>query len=133
MDKTIGMIGCGNMGGAMLGGIIKSNIVSQNQIYVADLNEKALKETNEKYGVNTTTDNIELAKVSDIIILALKPDLYPIVINQIKNHVKDNVIVVTIAAGKDIKGTTEMFGKDIKVVRVMPNTPALVEIGRAHV
>lgn len=129
MDKTIGMIGCGNMGGAMLGGIIKSNIVSQNQIYVADLNEKALKETNEKYGVNTTTDNIELAKVSDIIILALKPDLYPIVINQIKNHVKDNVIVVTIAAGKDIKGTTEMFGKDIKVVRVMPNTPALVGEG----
>ena len=129
MDKIIGFIGCGNMGGAMIGGIIKSNIVPANKVYVADLNEKALKETKEKYGVSITTNNVELAKASDIIILALKPNLYPIVINQIKKDVKDDVIIVTIAAGKDIKGTEETFGKKIKVVRVMPNTPALVGEG----
>lgn len=129
MNKTIGFIGCGNMGVAMIGGIIKSNIVSPNKISVADLNENALRETNEKYGIHITTDNIELAKNSDIIVLALKPSLYPIVINQIKDEVKDSVIIVTIAAGKDINGTEEMFGKKIKVVRVMPNTPAMVGEG----
>lgn len=129
MDKTIGFIGSGNMGVAMIGGIIRSNIVSPDKIGVADLNEKALKETNEKYGVHTTTDNSELARNSDIIILALKPSLYPIVINQIKDDIKDDAIIVTIAAGKDIKGTEESFGKKLKVVRVMPNTPAMVGEG----
>ncbi|MBU5591496.1 pyrroline-5-carboxylate reductase [Clostridium sp. MSJ-4] len=129
MKKTIGFIGCGNMGLAMVGGIIKSNIVSPSDIIVADLNEKSLKAANDKYGINTTTDNSKVAQTSDILILSVKPELYPIVINQIKNQVKENVIIVTIAAGKDIKGTEEMFERKLKVVRVMPNTPALVGEG----
>lgn len=133
MNKLIGFIGCGNMGIAMIGGIIKGNIVSPDKITVADLNEKNLKETKEKYSINTTTDNNEVARNADILILSVKPNLYPIVINQIKDQIKDGVIVVTIAAGKDIKGTVEMFGRNVKVVRVMPNTPALVGAGMSAV
>jgi len=133
MDKTIGFIGCGNMGIAMIGGIIKANIVSPDKIVIADLNEKNLKETNEKYGVSITTDNNVVAKTSDILILSIKPNLYPIVINQIKDKVKEGAIVVTIAAGKDIKSTEESFEKKVKIVRVMPNTPALVNEGMSAV
>lgn len=133
MNKTIGFIGCGNMGVAMIGGIIKANIVSPSNIIVGDLNVKSLEEAKAKYGINITTDNNEVARTSDILILAVKPNLYPVVINQIKTQVKEEVIIVTIAAGKDIKGTEESFGKKLKVVRVMPNTPALVGEGMSAI
>lgn len=129
MNKTIGFIGNGNMGQAMIGGIIKANIVSPENIMVSDLYEKGLKNTAEKYGVKTTTSNIETAKNSDILILSVKPNLYPPVIKEIREAVKEDVIVVTIAAGKSIQSTEEAFGRRVKVVRVMPNTPALVGEG----
>lgn len=131
MNKIIGFIGCGNMGQAMIGGIIKANIVSPENIIVADLNEKSLKTTADAYGVKITTDNNDVAKAADIIILSVKPNLYPVVIEGIKNNVKENVVIVTIAAGKSIESTELSFGRKLKVVRVMPNTPALVGEGMA--
>ena len=133
MNKVIGFIGNGNMGQAMIGGIIKANIVVPEKIMVSDLNEKGLKEVAQKYGVTTTNDNNEVAKNADILILAVKPNLYPTVINQIKEAVKENVVVVIIAAGKSIKGTEEAFERKIKVVKVMPNTPALVGEGMSAI
>lgn len=129
MNKRIGFIGCGNMGQAMIGGIIKANIVSPSNIMVSDLNEKSLSEATEKYDVKITTDNNEVAETSDILVLSVKPNLYPIVIEGIKNKVKEDIVVVTIAAGKSIESTEEAFGRKLKVVRVMPNTPALVGEG----
>jgi len=133
MNKTIGFIGCGNMGVAMIGGILNANLVTPDNIMVSDLNEKSLAETSLTYGIKTTTNNNEVAKSSDIIVLSVKPNLYGVVIKQIKDVVKENVIIVTIAAGKSIKGTEEMFGKKLKIVRVMPNTPALVGEGMAAI
>lgn len=133
MNKTIGFIGSGNMGLAMVGGIIKANIVSGDNIIVGDLNEKSLAAASEKYGVITTTDNNEVAKKSDILILSVKPNLYPIVIEGIKDTVKEEVVVVTIAAGKSIESTEASFGRKLKVVRVMPNTPALVGEGMSAI
>jgi len=131
MNKIIGFIGNGNMGQAMIGGIVKAKLVATENIIVSDLNEKGLKDTAEKYGVKTTTDNKEVAKYADILILSVKPNLYPIVIAGIKEVIKGEVIVVTIAAGKSISSTEQAFGKKLKVVRVMPNTPALVGEGMA--
>lgn len=129
MNKTVGFIGNGNMGQAMMGGIINANIVPSQNIIVSDLYEKGLNDVSVKYGVRTTTDNNEVAKNADILILSVKPNLYPIIIEGIKSSIKDNVIVVTIAAGKSISSTEEAFGRKVKVVRVMPNTPALVGEG----
>lgn len=126
MKKTIGFIGCGNMCKAIIGGIVKANIVSPNSIMASGLKEKNLNEAAEKYGIKITTDNKEVAKNSDILVLSVKPNIYPTVIKEIKDQVKDNVIIVTIAAGKSIESTESAFGKKVKVVRVMPNTPALV-------
>ena len=133
MNKIIGFIGCGNMGVAMIGGILNAKLVTPDNIIVSDLNEKSLAETTLTYDIKTTTDNNEVAKISDILILSIKPNLYPIVIKQIKDQVKENVIIVTIAAGKSISGTVEMFGRKLKIVRVMPNTPALVGEGMSAI
>jgi pyrroline-5-carboxylate reductase len=133
MNKTIGFIGCGNMGKAMIGGILNARLITPEKMIVGDVHEKNLGETALKYGIKTTTDNNEVAKAADILVLSVKPNLYPEVIKQIKDQVKEDVIIVTIAAGKTIKGTEEMFGKKLKVVRVMPNTPALVGEGMAAI
>ena len=89
MNKTIGFIGSGNMGSAMIGGITSSNLISPENIIVADLNEKQLAKVKETYGVNITTDNLEVAKKCDIIVLSIKPHIYPMVIEQIKNDIKE--------------------------------------------
>lgn len=127
--KKIGFIGCGNMSQAMIGGVVNAEIFQGKNILVSDLNEKSLETVANKYGVTITTDNLEVAKKSDILVLAVKPNLYGVVISQIKDAVKNDVIIVTIAAGKSIESTETTFGRDIKVVRVMPNTPALVGEG----
>ncbi|MDU1323161.1 MAG: pyrroline-5-carboxylate reductase [Clostridium botulinum] len=133
MNKVIGFIGAGNMGQAMVGGIVNSELVVPENIVLSDLNEKALAAANEKFGVRVTTNSNELAKEADILVLSVKPNLYPIVIKGIKDSVKKDVIVVTIAAGKALEDTENMFGKRIKIVRVMPNTPALVGEGMAAI
>ncbi|MGG2015193.1 pyrroline-5-carboxylate reductase [Bacillus sp. S10(2024)] len=129
MNKQIGFIGCGNMGIAMIGGMINKNIVSSDNIICSDISAIHLKNASEKYDITTTTDNNEVANNADILILSIKPDLYSSVINQIKEQIKNDVIVVTIAAGKSIKSTENTFGRKLKVVRAMPNTPALVGEG----
>lgn len=133
MNKTIGFIGSGNMGGAMIGGIINADLIAKENIYVSDINEASLAKVKENYGVNVTTDNAELAKACDIIVLAVKPFLYPVVIKGIKDVVKEDVIIVVIAAGQSSEAVRELFGRDIKIVKTMPNTPALVGEGMAAI
>lgn len=133
MDKNIGFIGCGNMAQAMIGGILGSNIVSSKNVMGSDNWEKNLNIVKEKYGINTTYDNKEVAVFSDILILAVKPHIYPVVIEEIKNFVKEDVIIVTIAAGITINFTEKAFGRKLKVVRTMPNTPALVGEGMSAI
>ena len=129
MNKIIGIIGCGNMSQAIAEGIVKSNIVEAKNIIVSDRDEEKLNNMNKKLGINITKDNGEVTKSSDIIILAVKPNVYGAVIEEIKNSVKDNVVVVSIAAGITIEFIEKKFEKNIKVVRTMPNTPALVGEG----
>lgn len=129
MNKTLGFIGSGNMGSAMIGGIIKAKLVLKEQVYVSDVNEASLAHMETTYGVHVTTDNRELARICDIIILSIKPFLYPSVINEIKDVVKADVIIVVIAAGQSSAAVAELFGKEIKVVKTMPNTPALINEG----
>lgn len=133
MNKKIGFIGSGNMGGAMIGGIINANIVSKESIYVSDINEASLATMKASYGVNVTTSNSDLAKECDIIVLSVKPFLYPIVIKEIKDVVKKDVIIVVIAAGQSSDAVQELFGKEVKIVKTMPNTPALVGEGMAAI
>lgn len=129
MEKVIGFIGGGNMGGAMIGGIVESKVAPAEKIIVSGPHIERINKFKEKYGVVITTDNIELAKKADIIFLAVKPNIYPVVIEEIKNYIKENSIIVTIAAGQTIESVEKLFGREVKLVRTMPNTPALVGEG----
>lgn len=131
MNKTIGFIGSGNMGGAMIGGIVKSKLVEPSKVMISDINEEKLKAMNEKFGVETTTDSRKLAEKADIIFLSVKPNIYDEVMEGIKDLVNENKLVVSIAAGKSIADVEKVLGEEVKLVRVMPNTPALVGEGMA--
>lgn len=128
---TIGFIGGGNMGGAIIGGIIKNNIAKASDIIVADKSENALDKLKKEYSVNTTTDNKETAKKADILFLSVKPQFVYGVIDEIKGETDKDTLIISIVAGQSIKAITDAFGKDIKLIRVMPNTPALVGEGMA--
>lgn len=126
MDKVIGFIGGGNMGGAIIGGILKAQLVPADHIIASDVNERGLNVLKETYGIQTTTHNLEVSKKVDILFLAVKPNIYPVVINEIKEHIKEGVIIVLIAAGQSISMVEDLFEREVKIVRSMPNTPALV-------
>lgn len=126
MNKKIGFIGCGNMGSAMALGILKSGISTKENIIASCSREESAKRIREELGVKTTLDNKEVCKESDIIFLAVKPYMYEKVIKEIRDFVNLDKIIVTIAAGIDLKDVEGWFNKDTKVVKTMPNTPALV-------
>lgn len=127
----IGFIGNGNMGRAILGGILSNGIAVAKNIIVSDVDEDGLKITSGKYGVMTSDDNCEVSSKSEILFLAVKPNVVYKVIDQIKDHIDENTLVISIVAGQSLSKITEAFGKEIKLIRVMPNTPALVGEGMA--
>ncbi len=126
----IGFIGGGNMGSAIIGGIVKAGIAPAADITVADLNTAGLERLKEEYGVNTVTDNTKAAG-GDILFLCVKPNVIAAVIEEIKDAVGEDTIVVSIAAGRSIEMLEGCFKKPVKLIRAMPNTPALVGEGMA--
>lgn len=129
MDKIIGFIGSGNMASAMVGGIINANLVPSINVVCSDHSLSKLEDMHNRYGITIASNNCEVAIKSDILVLSVKPQFYPDVINEIKDQVKENTIVVSIAAGQKIEKIKKLFGREIKIVRAMPNTPALVAEG----
>ena len=122
MVKMLGFVGCGNMAQAMLKGILSKGLYAKEDILVSRRNEEALQNIQSEFGVNVTTDNAEVAKKADVLILAV-----------FRNEVSENTLVISIAAGQTIANIEKLFGKTIKLVRSMPNTPALVLEGAAGV
>lgn len=133
MNRKIGFIGCGNMGRAMLGALVKSNDINNDNIIVSTKSEESAKRINKEFGVQTTVVNTEVVEKSNVLFLAVKPYFFKEVIEEIKDIVSDNTIVISIAAGITIAQIEEWFGKKVKVVRTMPNTPALVGEGMSAV
>ncbi|MCY6354306.1 pyrroline-5-carboxylate reductase [Clostridium sp. ZS2-4] len=129
MQNKIGFIGCGNMASAMIRGIVKSDLISPQYIIASNPTEGKLIEIKKETDINITTSNIEVARFSNIIFLSVKPNKYKDVIREIKNQVKQDTIIVTIAAGITIAKAEEYFEKGVKIIRTMPNTPALVGEG----
>ncbi len=129
MNKKIGFIGTGNMGQAMIGGILKAKLVESSQIIISDLDMSKLDKIEKEYNVKTTTDSIAVAQESDMIILTLKPNVYDSVLSEIKNEITEDKIIITVAAGKTIESIESILGENAKIVRTMPNTPALVGEG----
>lgn len=133
MNKQIGFIGCGKMAQAMIAGILKGEIAKPNQIIGSAVTQDTRELVKEKYGIRMTDNNVDVAKDSDILFLAVRPDLHTLVINEIKNVTTEHTVVITVAAGIDIDYLSQSFGKNVKIVRSMPNTPSLVGEGMSAI
>lgn len=125
----LGFIGCGNMATAMISGIIKNKIVAAQDIIVSDVSVKALDRAKNTLGVLTTSDNIEVVSQVDILVLSIKPQFLEAVINEISQSVPKTTIIVSIVVGQSLKKLETLFERTLKIVRTMPNTPALVSEG----
>lgn len=133
MSKKIGFIGCGNMGKAMVLGLLKDKEINSSDILISTRTEKSGSKITEETGIKYTLNNCDVAKFADILFLAVKPNMYESVINEIKDIIKDNVIVVTIAAGIKLSSVEGWFEKEVKIVKTMPNTPAMVGEGMSAI
>ena len=122
----LGIIGLGNMGSAILGGILKNGVLTAADITGAEVNETRRNEMGEKFGIRVTGSGREAADGADIVVLAVKPQVYEQAVGELKDAVSKDCVVISIAPGKTVKWLTELFGRELKLVRCMPNTPALV-------
>ena len=125
----IGFIGCGNMGSAMMQGILKAGKCKPEEVMVSAKTQATLDAKKEAFHVAVTKDNREVAKFAEVLFLAVKPQFYEEVIAEIKDCVKETQLIVSIAPGKTLAWFEEKFGKKLKVIRTMPNTPAMVGEG----
>lgn len=119
----LGVLGLGNMGGSILNGIINSSLYNKEDIYIYDIdNTKALKFK----GINVSLNEKDLIENVEMLIVAVKPQM----INVLKNIKFNNeeLTIISIVAGKTVNDLKEIFG-DVKIIRVMPNTPALINEG----
>ncbi|BEP28677.1 pyrroline-5-carboxylate reductase [Helicovermis profundi] len=133
MAKNIGIIGCGNMGGAIIGGLASSKEFNSANIIIFDRNEDKIKNYVDKYKVKKMSSMNDVAENSDYIIIAVKPNAYNVVLNDIKNKINNTKTIITIAAGISIEDVENVIGKDKKIIRTMPNTPVLVGMGMSAI
>ena len=129
--KKLGFIGTGNIGSAIIGGVVKAGLVPPGDITASDINVSLLADLAKTHGVHTTLSNKETAEQSDVLFLCTKPNIFEAVINEISGHVQENCILVSVAAGISVSWVKSKFGENlpIKVVRAMPNIPAIVNCG----
>lgn len=126
MSKKVGFIGCGNMGSSMVGGLIKSGFLKADEIVVSTKTEASAKKITDELGVESTTDNSHVVEECDVLILAVKPFMYKKVIDEVKDKLNTDKLIITVAAGITIANMEEWLGDEYRIVRTMPNTPALV-------
>ena len=133
MDKKIGFIGCGNMGKAILGGLIASGQVLPGQIWVYTPSPDKVAALRDQYGINAAESAQEVAQVADIVFGAVKPNIMIKVLSDITSSLNKETLVVSIAAGVTLDQLARALGHDRKIVRAMPNTPSLVNAGMTSV
>ncbi|MCD7780594.1 MAG: pyrroline-5-carboxylate reductase [Candidatus Gastranaerophilales bacterium] len=131
MNK-IGFIGGGKMASAIIKGIINSGLYKNEDIFVSDKNADALKILKDNYNINTVSSNVEVVQNAKVILFAVKPFVLRDVLNELKLHITKEHIVLSIAAGISINTIEEIIG-EVPVIRIMPNTPALVNEGMSAI
>jgi pyrroline-5-carboxylate reductase len=127
-NLTIAFIGSGNMGEAMIYGLIKKGMVEPEQIIAADPRIEHLQALHERYGMRFTIDNLDAATQADILVLSIKPQVLDEVLHEVRSGARTCSLVVSIVAGSPIKKIADGLA-NASVVRVMPNTPARVGQG----
>lgn len=126
--KKIGIVGGGKMGSALIQGVIQAGIVSPGELIVADVDRRKLKELAGRFGIETTHMNRRAAE-AETIILAVKPQAVGDALDDMAKAVKNTTLIISIAAGIRLNFIEQRLAKEVRVIRAMPNTPAMIGEG----
>ncbi|MCA1664743.1 MAG: pyrroline-5-carboxylate reductase [Myxococcales bacterium] len=127
--QTIGFLGTGNMAEALIKGLIAAGVVEPQKIHGSDPRRERCEELKRRYGIHATTNNADVVRHSEIVVLSVKPQILPKVLDEVAPHLKPSALVVSIAAGVPVSAIEARLPEGTRVVRTMPNTPALVGAG----
>src|SRR5574341_522543 len=125
-DKKIGFIGTGKMGESLVKGVLAAKLVPPDSIYASDMDRAKLHSLEKTYKIHICEDNCDAIINSDVIIIAVKPNIVPSVLKEIKDSIK-NQLIISIAAGVPIETYEKALPQGSKIVRVMPNIAATVK------
>ncbi len=126
-DKKISIIGTGNMGEAIVSGLISSESTNPENIICTDVRDDKIKSVKDKYGVVTTKNNIEAVEASEIVIYAVKPQIIASVLKETASCLDMSKLIISIAAGVPLVAIESCLKKELRLIRVMPNIAAFVK------
>jgi pyrroline-5-carboxylate reductase len=127
--KRLGFLGAGNMAAALIKGLLHGQVVPAQAIVASDVKAERLEQLRAAHGIRTTTDNHGLVRESDVIVLAVKPQVIDKVLTEVGKDVRPDQLVISVAAGVPIEAIEMRLPAGSHVVRAMPNTPATVQAG----
>lgn len=133
IGQKVGFIGCGHMASAIIKGILSSGFFSADAVIASEMNEEFAQNRAKELGINVITDNKILAKSCDVIVLATKPNAITEVLSGIKDVLSADKLIISIAAGVSTKTMEDAIGKEIAVIRVMPNAGAMILEGMSGI
>lgn len=133
INKTIGFIGAGKMATAIINGLKSSKLFKPENIIASEPNKEYAHKIEKDLGIKIVHNNREAAAQADIILLAVKPFVVKEVLTEIEDRIDDTKLIITIAAGISSKKIEEILEKTARVIKVMPNTPALLGCGMSAV
>jgi len=128
-NKQVGFVGTGNMGEALIHGLLHGHVCRPEQIICSDVRPERLKAIRETHGVRGTSHNTEVVKQSDIVILAVKPQIMKEVLEEIGKYLDFSKLIISIAAGVPLEAIENLLKKELKLIRVMPNICVSVREG----
>ncbi len=128
-NKSTGFIGAGNMATALIKGLIESGVYRKEQLGASDTDKRALEKISHDFGVKSYPSNNELVDECSIVVLCVKPQNMKEVLEEIKADIRDDHLIISIAAGIPLKMIHDVIRRELPLIRVMPNTPALVQKG----
>lgn len=128
-SHTIAFLGAGNMANAIIGGVIAAGTYRPEQITASDVRPEATAALAATHGIGRSDSNPQAVKTANVVVLAVKPQTFPELLPEIASSLRADALVISIAAGVPIAVIEAGLGERVRVVRVMPNTPALVRAG----
>lgn len=124
--KKVGFIGAGNMGEALIKGLVESNLVASDRILISDVRAERIHELARQYSVTPVDTNAALVRAADVVILAVKPQIMAPMLRELVPALTGRPLLISLAAGVSTATIQSILGKYPRLIRVMPNTPALV-------
>ncbi len=133
LKQAVGFVGTGNMAEALIKGLLAAGLVEPGQIYGSEPRAERCRDIAERYKIHTTKHNLDVVRHAEIVVLSVKPQILPRVLDEIAPSLKPNALVISIAAGVQLSVLASRLPKGTRIIRTMPNTPALVGAGATAV